>query len=572
MLLILGSRVEDHIKGHQDVDPEQTTIGAESHPTLSQPASADIPSQLALSALDSRSSYINQFEQVRFQEQPSDSTSSLFAEVSAQFTHSLRPTSDTPGSRFGWPSPTADPGLPPYEALCSLVDLYFKHVNTWCPILDRNTIFDTLFKSMPPNEPDRILFHAIVVTSLRFSKELRLTPEAQKKYYSISKQKVQLYGLENTNVRALQALVIISLDALGTSNGPQGWNLLALIARNITQLGLGVDKKITIAPATYPSSRTLNTFSLPQAKSWIEDEERRRLFWMVYILDRYATIDTPFEFVLNEKQTGRALPCRYDLFSKNQPVETRWLSDGYNSKTSVNKPENLGSFSHHCEVLRILSRIQRFLNTPVDIESSEDVGCWQTRYWELDGELESWSVNLPDEYGKISQFCHSDPNSKISNWIILHAAYITTVLRLHSAAAYPSVNSHIFKPSFNAMQRCLAAVASLREIALDVIKNRMLDLLGPSFAFSLWVAARLLIVHATIAVVELDPNIGFFINTLDQVAQHWPVAQKYTSILNRLLNDCHSADQVGSEGAFLNVRTLARMRRLVRQTCSPSLY
>lgn len=423
---------------------------------------------------------------------------------------------------------TGDPDLPPYELLYNLVDLYFKHVNTWCPILDRNTIVETLVEGAP-TEPDRILLHAMVVASLRFMPRLE-----HARQYEISKQKVQLYGLAHANVRSLQALVIISLDAVGAPDGPS-WNILALVARKITQLGLGVEKTFSLPDA-----------ALPQPKSWIEDEERRRLFWMVYILDRYATIGTSLEFVLDEAKTDRSLPCRYDLFSENRPVETRWFREG----RMINKPENLGSFSYHCEVLRILSRVHKWLNTPVDINNPVEVERWQKTYWDLDGELDSWLFHLPDEYGKISQFCHSDPNSKISNWIILHAAYVTTAIRLHSAAAYPSVHSHIFKPSFRAMQRCLAAVVSLREIVLDVVRTEMLDLLGPAFALSLWTAARLLIVHASVG-HELDPNIGFLVSILDQMGQHWPVARKYTETLNQLM------------GAQKRSDTFAGMRRSV---------
>ena len=43
------------------------------------------------------------------------------------------------------PKAKFDTDLPPYDLLYTLVDLYFKHVNTWCPILDRKATFDTIF-------------------------------------------------------------------------------------------------------------------------------------------------------------------------------------------------------------------------------------------------------------------------------------------------------------------------------------------------------------------------------------------------------------------------------------------
>lgn len=176
---------------------------------------------------------------------------------------------------------SSDQTLPPYDLLYALVDLYFKHVNTWCPILHRRTTLDALFGPSPLDDADKILLHAIVATTLRFSVDERLTEESCRHYHDYSKQKVLLYGLENSSVKALQALVILALDLVGSSNGPPGWNLLALLTRAVVQLGLAVETTSHSVSPNYPSIYTLRAMVLPEANSWIEDESRRRLFWMV---------------------------------------------------------------------------------------------------------------------------------------------------------------------------------------------------------------------------------------------------------------------------------------------------
>lgn len=40
---------------------------------------------------------------------------------------------------------------------------------------------------------------------------------------------------------------------------------------------------------------------LPKPGSWIEEEGRRRLFWMAYILVRYAGVATGSDFALREQ-------------------------------------------------------------------------------------------------------------------------------------------------------------------------------------------------------------------------------------------------------------------------------
>ncbi len=434
--------------------------------------------------------------------------------------------------------PESDPDLPPYDLLYNLVDLYFKHINPWSPILDRKATLEVLFGSTMLDEPERILLHAIVATTLRFSQDPRLTFDHRKRYHDTCKQRVQLYGLENSNIRALQALVILALDVTGTSNGPSGWKLLALLSSSVIQLGLAVERTSNLAAPKYPSIATLRAFVLPEPKSWIEDEERRRLFWMVFVLDRYATIATAFDFTLDEKEIDRQLPCRDSLFAQNQPVETRWFRrTEHLDYHTLDRPENLGSFAYHCELIGILSRIHLFLKRPIDIGSLADVEKWQGSYRDLDSELNTWLYNLPNDYGDISRLFQMYPTGASVNWIMLHAAFHTCIIRLHSSAAYPTVRSPIFMPSYNAMQRCLAAVENLKAVGQHVVKCGMLEQFGPPFTFCLWVSARLLLVHGSTMEHELNPDIGFFVSTLGEMGRYWEVAHRYTMILGRVLEE-----------------------------------
>ncbi|RKU49158.1 hypothetical protein DL546_008426 [Coniochaeta pulveracea] len=480
--------------------------------------------------------------------------------------------------------------LPPNDVLYTLVDLFFKHTNTWIPILDRKTTFATFFGSTSLTEADRIVLYAIVACTLRFSKDPRLTPELKRHYHESAKRRVELYAFENVNIEASRALVILLVDVLGTSNGPRGWNLLALIVQNAKQLGLFAETKVYLAPGPgcVPETGSLRMVAIAQPRSFIEDEGRRRLAWVIYQLDRYATIaTTTFDFMLHDKDMNRHLPCSYDLFSKNVPVETcpcpSWeaLHDlGGSSAFPLlhGRHDNLGSFSHHCQILRILSGIHDFLKTPLDITSAAAITKWRNTHQTLDAALNTWLQNLPGEYSRVSALCHSDPASRVANWFMLHSVFVTSAVRLHSAAAYPitsilrspvvgqqqqhqqqhqqpkqqdqvqqggtaaigggqmsnGVDSD-FSPSYHAVRSCLSAVNSLCDIVRDVREVDGLDLLGPPFAFSLWMAARVLIVHAAATGSAVDPKVDFFIETLAHVGRFWEVAGNYAKILTRVV-------------------------------------
>ena len=321
--------------------------------------------------------------------------------------------------------------LPPPDLVYALVELYFEHIHTWCPILDRPTMLNMVMRFPAIDQNDRILLHAIVATTLRFSRDPRLDEQTRQRYHEDSKQRVLVYGLENSSIGGLQALVILALDYIGSSHGGPGLKLLAAITRSAVQLGLATETTSASINPDYPSISTLRTTILPDPENWIEDESRRRLFWMVYILDRDTTVATAFEFALDESDIDRKLPCHDDYFSTNQAVQTRHFGT-YGSRTSNSKGQSevLGTFSYLVEVKGLLSRIHKFLKRPVDISALSDIEKWQHSYRELDNTLRAWHRSLPDSYANMARVCQPsevDQTEAVSSgWMLLQAAYFTS--------------------------------------------------------------------------------------------------------------------------------------------------
>lgn len=119
-------------------------------------------------------------------------------------------------------------------------------------------------------------------------------------------------------------------------------------------------------------------------------------------------------------------------------------------------------------------------------------------------------------------------------WVMLHATFYTTVVRLHSSAAYPTTRSHFFTSSPGAAKRCVEAVEKVAKLAESVVEAGLLSKLGPPFAFTIWVCARLLLVHGSNMKDEVAPRI-FLIETLRDMGHYWPVAARYCGLLRRVL-------------------------------------
>lgn len=141
----------------------------------------------------------------------------------------------------------------------------------------------------------------------------------------------------------------------------------------------------------------------------------------------------------------------------------------------------------------------------------------------------------------------------------------SAVIRLHSSAAYPTTRSPIFTPSYSASQRCLLAVDNILSVTRFVVENNMLDKLGPPFAFTLWVSARLLLVHGSTIAHTVSPDILLFVDTLSHMGHHWKVAERYSNILQRVLDEYGEYQQSAALDAERStpstVKILADMRR-----------
>lgn len=87
----------------------------------------------------------------------------------------------------------------------------------------------------------------------------------------------------------------------------------------------------------------------------------------------------------------------------------------------------------------------------------------------------------------------------------------------------------------------------------------MLSQLGPPFAFSLWVAARVLLVHGCTIDHRVSPSINPLVETLREMGVYWKVAERYGSLLQRVLDE-YRESAPGTETPN-TVKILADMRR-----------
>jgi hypothetical protein len=89
----------------------------------------------------------------------------------------------------------------------------------------------------------------------------------------------------------------------------------------------------------------------------------------------------------------------------------------------------------------------------------------------------------------------------------------------------------------------------------------LLDRVGPFFAFSLWVAARVLLVHGSTIDHRVSGSINLLVNGLNIIGKHWRVAARYGALLQRVLDEYNESARGPDEETPSSVKILADMRR-----------
>lgn len=200
--------------------------------------------------------------------------------------------------------------LPPDDIVRDLIALFFTHIHPWAPILS-----PTLPNYAPPWN---IVVHAIVVVTLRLSTDHRLASSKQA-YRQAAKQHILGHAIESTSIGSVQALALLALDLIGSEQGPSSWGILALLTRSAVHLGLGKEEESASLFMTgrAPTPSLSRTSIIPPPTSWHEDELRRRLFWLIFCLDRYACVSTGWDFALPDFDIKRRLPASDELWAKH---------------------------------------------------------------------------------------------------------------------------------------------------------------------------------------------------------------------------------------------------------------
>lgn len=430
--------------------------------------------------------------------------------------------------------------LPADEIVTSLINLYYTHVWPWAPILPRQAY----------SAPWGIVPHAIVVLALRLSDDPRLDrlPGGKQALRQAAKAHVLSHAVESTSIASMQALSLLALDLIGSEQGPSSWGTLALLTRSAAHLGLmteddpeprrrlsGPQAPSSLAPFDPRSSLSSSmkrrgvqkrTAIVPPPATWEEDEARRRLFWLVLVLDRYASASTGWDFALRDSDIKRRLPSSDTLWFTPPPPGSPWPRAPLFAPVLHRDPyppsvlANLSPMVFLIEAVDLLGRSHTLHSSGGSAEEARDAAL------ALTAACRRWAAELPRLEGSLG--------------LTVLALHHATLLKVNAYHAFPASGGSV--APFR--DRCAESTSAVAELCRQ---QAGLGWRGasPLFIWGAWVAARVVFITRFVAHsadsggvsgvsgnLASDPEFSVLLASLRDASRHWSLASQYVRLLD----------------------------------------
>lgn len=285
--------------------------------------------------------------------------------------------------------------LPSESILRGLVAWYFENVHRWIPVLHQRRFWE-MFNN--PEERPRMHIILLSMTSccLQFERPSDMSLERSKTIITRCRHAVILKSMEHFSVESLQALVILAFNLIGSGQGPRSWGIIGSMVRTAEQLRLDMEPVEEGTSERDQDGYMIRRMTfLPLARTWIEEEERRRVFWCVFMLDRFCSVATGWGNGLVGAGSRRRLPCEGLLWERGTPVDTPF----FQAETETHAPtprggeespendsiSNIGGLAFCLEATDTLNLVTKFLlQRAVQFTGSQQVRLWLLKFKELD--------------------------------------------------------------------------------------------------------------------------------------------------------------------------------------------
>ncbi|KAJ5765930.1 hypothetical protein N7520_005489 [Penicillium odoratum] len=234
---------------------------------------------------------------------------------------------------------------PPDDIIgAQILDAYFKNMHVRLPFMDRSAIFDLHAKRhQPPDGTPEAQFGRFQLFMVyAIGAEICQMTET---YDSIPSRDFLVTALhfdaalrESISVASIEAMLLMVLYNLRSTSNSSVWYMIGLAMRTCVDFGFHRESR-------YKRLR-------PH-----EAELRRRLFWSVYIIERYTAWSLGRPFSIAEEEIDAEPPSNIDDSLTNDDLLERIINNDLAGQGSQTQHGKLGRFIASIQLQRIVSQI-----------------------------------------------------------------------------------------------------------------------------------------------------------------------------------------------------------------------
>ncbi|GAB0138423.1 hypothetical protein EsDP_00006658 [Epichloe bromicola] len=334
--------------------------------------------------------------------------------------------------------------LPPKHEALSLLQDYFENFNCMFPLFHQPTFMHLVERQYSADPYEGSGWWASLNCALAIAHRLRVmsnlvSQDEDEKAWAYLKNAMAVFpelSMRNTDLLSVQALLGMALFMQGTPN-PQPTSLLVAAAVRLSH-SIGLHRRGT-------------GFNLNP----IEIEQRKRVFWIAYMLDKDLCL-----------RSGR--PAAQDDDDMNVELPDADPADNIGNIPLADGKSKMNLFRVICEFTLIEGRVYKKLYSTQATKQSD--GELLNMIGELDQELEDWKDSIPIDFRPEHEIKASH-TPLILHVVMLHFTYyncLTTIHRMSihhgywtsrlSNYAIQGLNSRPLNPRvFSSAQLCTAA-------------------------------------------------------------------------------------------------------------------
>ncbi|KAF7718426.1 Fungal Zn(2)-Cys(6) binuclear cluster domain-containing protein [Penicillium ucsense] len=299
--------------------------------------------------------------------------------------------------------------LPPKEEALSLFKDFFENFNCMFPLFHEATFMHLVDRQYSRDPYEGSGWWASINVVLAISHRLRvmsnLVPhEEDKKAWLYLKNAMGVLTeltMRNTDLLSVQALLGMSLFLQGTPNPQPAFFLVAAAIRLSHSIGL---------------HKRGSSFGLNP----VEVEQRKRVFWIAYCLDKDICL-----------RSGR--PPVQDDDDMNVDLPSEDPPDNVGHVPLADGKGKFNLFRSLCEFATIESRVYKKLYSAKASKQSD--GELLNTIGELDKELEDWKDSIPIEYRPEHEI-QATHGPLLIHVVVLHFAYYNCLTTIHRMSVH----------------------------------------------------------------------------------------------------------------------------------------